>query len=95
MSSRLTVATSSRSLTPLTGPASAAAAAGRRRAVVELEFLAFPVLPLRTMMRPIDQEAKPRPYMRAAHTAPNTQICGAIYTKELKKHNTSKILTDL
>ena len=68
MSSRPTVATSSRSLNAWTGPASAeaAAAGGRRPTVVELEFLAFPVLPLRTMMRLIDQEAKTRPYMRAA-----------------------------
>ena len=34
--------------------------------MVELEFVAFPVLPLQTMMRLIDQEAKTRPYMGAA-----------------------------
>ena len=30
-----------------------------------------------------------------ADTAPNTMICGAVYTKRVRKNNTSKILTSI
>ena len=66
MSNRPTVATSSKSFNAWTGPAvtaTAVAALGTATAVVELELLVFPVLPLQTMMRPIYQNANPRPYM--------------------------------
>ena len=67
MSNSPTVATFSRSFNAWTGPAwAAAAAAGARRAVVELVFLAFPVLPLLTMMKPIHRDENHHPYMRAA-----------------------------